>query len=29
MMKVNLDCLPEEMRQRRQWVVWKLEERDG
>ena len=28
-MKVNLDCLPEEMRQRRQWVVWKLEERDG
>jgi primase-polymerase (primpol)-like protein len=28
-MKVNLDCLPEEMRQRPQWVVWKLEERDG
>jgi len=28
-MKVNLDCLPEELRQRRQWVVWKLEERDG
>ena len=27
-MKVNLDCLPEELRQRRQWVVWKLEERD-
>jgi putative DNA primase/helicase len=27
--KVNLDCLPEELRQRRQWVVWKLEERDG
>ena len=28
-MKLNLDCLPEELRQRRQWVVWKLEERDG
>jgi putative DNA primase/helicase len=28
-MKVNLDCLPEELSQRRQWVVWKLEERDG
>jgi putative DNA primase/helicase len=28
-MKVNLNCLPEELRQRRQWVVWKLEERDG
>jgi len=28
-MKVNLDCLPEELRQRRQWVVWKLEKRDG
>ena len=28
-MKVNLDCLSEELRQRRQWVVWKLEERDG
>ena len=28
-MKVNLDCLPEELRQRRQWVVWKLEVRDG
>ena len=28
-MKVNLDCLPEELRQRHQWVVWKLEERDG
>ena len=28
-MKVNLDCLPEELRQRRQWVVWKLEERGG
>jgi primase-polymerase (primpol)-like protein len=27
--KLNLDCLPEELRQRRQWVVWKLEERDG
>ena len=29
MIKLNLDCLPEELRQRRQWVVWKLEERDG
>jgi putative DNA primase/helicase len=28
-MKLNLDCLPEELRQRHQWVVWKLEERDG
>jgi len=28
-MKGNLDCLPEELRQRRHWVVWKLEERDG
>ncbi len=28
-MRHNLDCLPEELRQRRQWVVWKLEERDG
>jgi putative DNA primase/helicase len=28
-MKLNPDCLPEELRQRRQWVVWKLEERDG
>jgi putative DNA primase/helicase len=28
-MKVNLDCFPEELRQRHQWVVWKLEERDG
>jgi putative DNA primase/helicase len=28
-MKVNLDCLPEELRQRHQWVVWKLEERGG
>jgi putative DNA primase/helicase len=28
-MKVNMDCLPEELRQRRQWVVWRLEERDG
>jgi primase-polymerase (primpol)-like protein len=28
-MKLNLDCLPEELSQRRQWVVWKLEERDG
>src|SRR5215217_46815 len=27
--KGNLDCLPEELRQRHQWVVWKLEERDG
>jgi putative DNA primase/helicase len=27
-MKLNLDNIPEEMRQRRQWVVWKLEERD-
>src|SRR5215218_2875098 len=27
--KLNLDCFPEELRQRRQWVVWKLEERDG
>jgi putative DNA primase/helicase len=27
--KLNLDCLPEEMRQRPQWVVWKLEERGG
>jgi len=28
-MKLNLDCLPEELRQRHQWVVRKLEERDG
>ena len=28
-MKLNLDSLPEELRQRRQWVVWKLEVRDG
>ena len=28
-MRHNLDCLPEELRQRHQWVVWKLEERDG
>ena len=28
-MKLNLDCLPEELRQRHQWVVWKLEERGG
>ena len=28
-MKLNLDCFPEELRQRPQWVVWKLEERDG
>jgi putative DNA primase/helicase len=28
-MKLNPDCLPEELRQRHQWVVWKLEERDG
>jgi primase-polymerase (primpol)-like protein len=28
-MKLNLDCLPEEMRQRPQWVVWKLEKRPG
>jgi primase-polymerase (primpol)-like protein len=28
-MRLNLDCLPEELRQRHQWVVWKLEERDG
>ena len=28
-MKLNLDSLPEELRQRRQWVVWKLEERGG
>lgn len=24
-----LDNIPEELRQRRQWLVWKLEERDG
>jgi primase-polymerase (primpol)-like protein len=28
-MKLNLDCLPEELRQRPQWVVWKLEKRLG
>jgi putative DNA primase/helicase len=28
-MKLNLDCLPEELRQRPQWVVWKLEKRRG
>jgi putative DNA primase/helicase len=28
-MKLNLECLPEELRQRHQWVVWKLEERGG
>ena len=28
-MKLNLDNIPEELRQRRQWVVWKLEERGG
>jgi len=28
-MKLNLDCLPEELRQRPQWVVWKLERRAG
>jgi putative DNA primase/helicase len=27
--KLNLDCLPEELRQRPQWVVWKLEKRPG
>ena len=27
-MKLNLNCLPEELRQRPQWLVWKLEERD-
>jgi putative DNA primase/helicase len=24
-----LDSIPEELRQRRQWLVWKLEQRDG
>jgi putative DNA primase/helicase len=28
-MKLNVDNIPEEMRQRRQWVVWKLEKRPG
>jgi primase-polymerase (primpol)-like protein len=28
-MKLNLDNIPGEMRQRRQWVVWKLEVRGG
>jgi putative DNA primase/helicase len=28
-MTLNLDCLPEELRQRPQWVVWKLEKRSG
>jgi putative DNA primase/helicase len=28
-MRLNVDYLPEELRQRHQWVVWKLEERDG
>jgi putative DNA primase/helicase len=28
-MKLNLDGLPEELRQRPQWVVWKLEKRPG